>query len=74
LSVAALVKIFPLHHELGELRDAARNPACFIRGQMVVSEADALNIVAAMNVGQRHALGITDDEWSRAVPVDSPGR
>ena len=39
-----------------------------------MSEADALKIVMAMNIGQRHAFGVTDDKRSPAVAVDSPGR
>ena len=29
-------------------------------------EADALKVVTAMNIGERHALGVTDDERSTA--------
>jgi hypothetical protein len=41
---------------------------------MVVSEADTFKIVATMNVGQRHALGVTDDEWPLAFTADTPRR
>src|SRR5687768_16690581 len=56
LSTAALVKILSLHHELGQPRNAVRYSVRFVRCQVIVCEADPFKIVAAMDIGQRHAL------------------
>jgi hypothetical protein len=46
-----LVKIFSLHHELGQPRNAVRNPARLVRREMVMREAEASKIVAAVDIG-----------------------
>lgn len=41
---------------------------------VVMSEADALQIVTTWHDCERDALGVNDDEWPGAVPVDLPRR
>jgi hypothetical protein len=74
LSTAALVKALPLHHELGQPRDAIRDAPRFVRREVIMRKANILKIVAVMHIGQRYAFGVTDDKRSRAVSVDLPWR
>ncbi|GAB1717471.1 MAG: hypothetical protein NTAFB05_25130 [Nitrobacter sp.] len=66
LSIAYMIPGMALIAQFRSLSGVLRE----VRSQMAVSEADAFKIIAAVNVGHRHALGITDDERPRAVPVD----
>lgn len=53
-------------------RNTIGDTPSFVGRQVVMGEANALQIVPAGYVGERDALGVTDDERSGAVPVDLP--
>jgi hypothetical protein len=55
-------------------RNAIGDASGLVGRKMIVRKADVLKIVAAMHVGQPHALCVTDDEQSRAVSVHLPRR
>src|SRR5450432_1515660 len=71
---SARVKALTLRHELGDAADSLSDPARFFRRELAGAEAVTLRVVAAIQPGHGHTVGVLDGVALGILPDQGPGR